>query len=104
MPDPRSLPTREFDIALKRHAFLWVARLVREEFAAKTWRAFWMTAVENHSIQHAAQTLDMSVGSVYIARSRVMARLRARVEEITLDGIPDALEMLERATNEEGLA
>ena len=94
-PDPRSIAPRELDAELKRHAFLWVARDIRGEFEAKTWRAFWDTAVENHSIRRTASELDMSVGAVYIARSRVMARLRTRIQEITLDGIPDALEVLE---------
>jgi RNA polymerase sigma-70 factor (ECF subfamily) len=74
---------------------LWVAREVRDEFQPKTWRAFWDTAVENHTIQRTASTLDMSVGAVYIARSRVMARLRTRIQEITYEGIPDALELQE---------
>jgi RNA polymerase sigma-70 factor (ECF subfamily) len=74
---------------------------VRGEFEPKTWRAFWSTAVENHSIQNTASALKMSVGAVYVARSRVMSRLRSRVQEITLDGIPDALELLERAASEE---
>ncbi len=106
-PDPRSIAPREFDLELKRHAFLWVAKQVRGEFQPKTWQAFWSTAVENHSIQSTAETLDMSVGAVYIARTRVMARLRTRVQEITLDGIPDALEVLDsleapdRTTSEE---
>ena len=50
-PDPRSVEPREFDMQLKRHAFLWVAKDVRGEFQPKTWQAFWKTAVENHSIQ-----------------------------------------------------
>jgi len=100
-PDPRSIEPRELDAELKRHAFLWVTRNVRGEFEPKTWRAFWSTAVENHSIQDTASLLKMSVGAVYIARSRVMARLRTRVQEITLDGIPDALEVLDLAASEE---
>ncbi len=101
IPDPRSIEPREFDGELKRHAFLWVARDVRGEFEPKTWRAFWDTAVENHSIRNTASALRMSVGAVYIARSRVMARLKTRIQEITLDGIPDALEVLELTASEE---
>jgi RNA polymerase sigma factor (sigma-70 family) len=96
-PDPSSIPSRELTIELKRHAFLWLAHEVRSEFQSNTWRAFWRTAVENHSIQNTANDLGMSVGSVYIARSRVMARLRQRVQEVTLDGVPEALDILELA-------
>ena len=101
VPDPRTIEPREFDVQLKRHAFLWVAREVQREFEPKTWRAFWSTAVEDRSIQDAARTLKMSVGAVYIARSRVMSRLRSRIQEITLDGIPDALEVLEMTASKE---
>ena len=99
--DPRSVESREFDTELKRHAFLWVAKNVCDEFEPKTWRAFWNTAVENHSIQNTAEALGLSVGAVYIARTRVMARLRSRVQEITLDGIPDTLEILEPTSSGE---
>ena len=99
--DPRSMEPREFDVELKRHAFLWVARQVRDQFEPNTWRAFWGTAVENHSIHSTAERLGMTVGAVYIARSRVMASLRTRIQEITLDGIPDALDILELTASEE---
>ena len=76
------------------HAFILLPRLC--------WRArsFWSTAVENHSVQHAASTLGISPGAVYIARTRVMTRLRQRVQEITLDGIPEAIEAMEYAAKE----
>lgn len=77
--------------ALRRRVFLWVAGQVRTEFEANTWQAFWATAVENHAIQQTAKQLGMSVGSVYIARSRVMARLRSRVQELTMDELPDVV-------------
>jgi len=98
-PDPSSIATRELSLEFKRHAFLWVAQEVRSEFRANTWRAFWSTAVENHSVQATAADLDMSVGSVYIARSRVMARLRQRVQDVTLDGVPEAFDIVTRATS-----
>lgn len=101
VPDPCSVESHEFDTELKRHAFLWVANEVRGEFEPRTWQAFWSTTVENHSIRNAASSLGMSVGAVYIARSRVMGRLRTRIQEITLDGIPEALEVLEWTVSEE---
>jgi len=44
--------------------------------------AFWLTAVENRAASDAAAQVGISVGAVYIAKSRVLARLRERVTEI----------------------
>ena len=98
LPDSSTPSREEFDTELKRHAFLWVARNIRHEFQTKTWESFWRTAVQNHSIQSTAEDLQISVGAVYVARSRVMARLRSRVQEITLDGLPDAVEIVEQVS------
>ncbi len=79
---------------LCRHVFLWVAQRVRKEFHATSWKAFWQTAVENHAAQTVAKNLGLSLGAVYIARSRIMARLREGAQEITLEDFPDALDIL----------
>jgi len=55
---------------------------VKDEFTEKTWSAFWLTAVENQSSQKIATDLQMSLGAVYIAKSRVIARIRKQIESI----------------------
>jgi len=75
----------EFQAEFQRRAFRWAAAQVRTEFADSTWQAFWRTGVENRPIAGVAKELGLSVGAVYIARSRVLARLRERVEELTGD-------------------
>jgi len=47
-----------------------------------TWEAFRLTAVEGKSGMETADALGMSVGAVYVAKSRVLARLRREVERI----------------------
>jgi RNA polymerase sigma factor (sigma-70 family) len=66
----------------QRRLLQFAADAVRIEFAANTWQAFWRTAVELRSIGEVAAELGMTSGAVYIARSRVLARLKARVAEI----------------------
>lgn len=68
--------TDEFELEFKREAFRRAAEEVRERVSEQTWEAFWLTSVETQSITEAAQRLGMSVGAVYIARSRVMKKLR----------------------------
>jgi RNA polymerase sigma-70 factor (ECF subfamily) len=58
---------------------------VRVDFEEATWLAFWRTAVEGKSPQEVARQLDMSVGAVYIAKSRVLARLRDQVQQFEQD-------------------
>jgi RNA polymerase sigma-70 factor (ECF subfamily) len=66
----------------QRQLFHWAANQVRDSFAEQTWRAFWATAVEGRSGQEVADELKMSVGAVYVARSRVLARLTKKIQEV----------------------
>jgi RNA polymerase sigma-70 factor (ECF subfamily) len=49
---------------------------VRSTAAEKTWQAFWQVIVEGRSPADVAADLGMSVNAVYIARSRLLSRLR----------------------------
>lgn len=73
--------TAMFEAEYRRHVFRQAAEEVRGEFAPATWLAFWQTAVDDRPPAEVASTLGSSVGAVYVARSRVLARLRKRVEE-----------------------
>jgi RNA polymerase sigma-70 factor (ECF subfamily) len=55
---------------------------IRENFAANSWQAFWQTAVVGKSPQEVASELGMSVGAVYVAKSRVIARLKLEVARL----------------------
>lgn len=62
--------------------FDWACEQVRDSFQGNTWQAFWLTAVEGRVPTKVAKQLGISVGAVYIAKSRVLARLRERIREI----------------------
>jgi RNA polymerase sigma-70 factor (ECF subfamily) len=47
-----------------------------------TWSAFWETMVVGRTCESVAEELKISVGAIYVARSRVIARLRAVAEEL----------------------
>jgi RNA polymerase sigma-70 factor (ECF subfamily) len=56
---------------------LWrAAEMVRRAVEEKTWAAFWRVAVEGEWPADVAADLGLSVNSVYLARVRIVARLR----------------------------
>ncbi len=79
-PDPNCGTTALFDIEYRRRMFQWAADCVQSEFQASTWSAFWLTCVEGRSVAVAAEELGLSRGAVYVARSRVMSRLKETIE------------------------
>jgi RNA polymerase sigma-70 factor (ECF subfamily) len=50
--------------------------LIRSEFEERTWRAFLMVTMEGRLPADAASVLGTTPGAVYIAKSRVLKRLR----------------------------
>ena len=81
LPEPDNRTSLEFDNEYRNEVFRWAAERVRCEFRETTWQAFWRTCVLNEPIPEVAEYLGMSPGSVYVARSRVIGRLRQSVEE-----------------------
>jgi RNA polymerase sigma-70 factor (ECF subfamily) len=53
--------------------------LIRCEFEERTWQAFWRVVVDRCRPAEVADELGMSVNSVYLAKSRVLRRLRAEL-------------------------
>ena len=78
----------QWDLEYERRLFEWAAEKARSEFQDSTWQAFWLTAVDNQSASAVAEKLDLSVGAVYVAKSRVTARLRQFIDNIVDEGIP----------------
>ena len=79
---PDATETDHWNKAYQQRLFQWASGEVKDEFAEKTWSAFWLAAVENQSSQKIATELQMSLGAVYIAKSRVIARIRKQIESI----------------------
>jgi RNA polymerase sigma-70 factor (ECF subfamily) len=84
------LPAREedqeawWDREHEQRVFSWAAEQVRGGFQASTWQAFWQTAVEGKTGPEVARALGLSVAAVYLAKGRVMSRLKELIRE-TLD-------------------
>jgi RNA polymerase sigma-70 factor (ECF subfamily) len=79
---PAPNEVEEWERDYRRRLFDYVARCVRAQFRPSTWEAFWRTAVGGEDPQAVAAALGLSVGAVYIARTRVLARVREEVRQL----------------------
>jgi RNA polymerase sigma-70 factor (ECF subfamily) len=69
----------EWQAEWERQVFAWACEQVRREVTDSTWQAFWRTAFQGQPGKRVAADLGLSVAAVYLARSRVLARLRELV-------------------------
>jgi len=74
-----------WDEEFRRRIFALAAEQVRPDFEASTWDAFWQTTVDGRKPQEVAAALAISVGAVYIAKSRIQVRLKERVRELATE-------------------
>ena len=70
----------EWDAAYERQLLECAAQQVRADFSAATWSAFWQTAIEGREGKVVAEELGLTVAAVYLAKGRVMARLKEQVK------------------------
>jgi RNA polymerase sigma-70 factor (ECF subfamily) len=80
--DERVLEASDVELEYRRAVFESAAARVKRLVQPATWTAFWETMVVGRSCESVAEELSMSVGAIYVARSRVVARLRAVAEEL----------------------
>ena len=58
-----------------------VFEFIRSEFEEKSWQAFFRVVVDNVAPKDVAAELDMSPNAVYLAKSRIMRRIREELGE-----------------------
>jgi RNA polymerase sigma-70 factor (ECF subfamily) len=84
-PAPASEESALFEVEYRRQLFHWAAEQIRGGFSEAAWQAFWRTAVEGQGAKDVADALGMTFGTVYNCKSRVMARLRQKLEDVAAD-------------------
>jgi len=72
----------EWELEYQRRLSAKAMDRVKHEFQPNTWQAFWGTAVEGRSAAEVGSELKMTSGAVYVAKSRVLARLRDEVQQL----------------------
>lgn len=71
-----------WEVEYQRRLATLAMNRVKHEFQENTWQAFWLSAVEGAAVADIAKQLKMSHGAVYVAKSRVLARLKDEVESL----------------------
>ncbi len=74
-------PDEEEEVRQLLHGAL---RHVREQVQAQTWLAFWKVVAEGKTPEEVGQELGMRPGTVRVAKSRVLSRLRSEMGEFLL--------------------
>lgn len=79
---PGQEDSAEFQRAFETQVFLTASKNVREKVREKTWSAFWLTEIDQVPVVQVSRRLGISVGTVYVARSRVLTRIKAAVKQV----------------------
>jgi RNA polymerase sigma-70 factor (ECF subfamily) len=82
IPDPLADQEETADTDEKQGLFHRALQLIRDEFEATTWQAFWRVVVDGHAPADVAADLALSLNAVYKAKSRVLQRLRHELGEL----------------------
>ncbi len=84
---PAATDQEEWDHEYHKRLFAWACEEVRGDFTEKTWEAFWRTAVDGMSVKEVAKSLGVSAGAIYVAKSRILTRIKEVIAET--DWSPD---------------
>jgi RNA polymerase sigma factor (sigma-70 family) len=74
--------SEDWEVEYQRRIAALGMQRIKSEFQENTWQAFRLTAVEGIAASEAASQLGISPGAIYVAKSRVLARLKDEVESI----------------------
>ena len=82
LPDKSDDPGASWELEYQRRLSAKAMERVKHEFHENTWQAFWGTAVEGRPANEVGAELKMTSGAVYVAKSRVLSRLREEVQRL----------------------
>lgn len=76
------------ELAYQREILTLASQKVRPRVQPKNWEAYHRTSIEGESAATVAESLNIPIGEVYVARSRILKMLRSEVELIESQGLP----------------
>jgi RNA polymerase sigma-70 factor (ECF subfamily) len=84
LEDPHSDLSRRWDREHDAHVVRQMLQLIEPEFKSATWRAFCLLVLDDQEPEAVAAKVGLSVNAVFIAKSRVLRRLREELNGLVL--------------------
>ena|SRR5262245_59753215 len=84
LEDPHSDLSRQWDCEHDQHVARQMLALIESEFKPTTWRAFRLLVLDGQEPEAVAAEVGLSVNAVFIAKSRVLRRLREEMTGLVL--------------------
>lgn len=81
-PDAELDDDQSDDDTAHNDLFLRSLELIRQDFAKQTWDAFWQVVVDGKTPKEVGEDLSMRPGTVRVAKSRVLHRLRRELGDV----------------------
>lgn len=78
--EPTEHELSDFRIEYERQVFCWAAEQVKPQFKPTNWQAFWLSTVDGIAVEKVAQILQIDTATVYVARSRITAKIAKLVQ------------------------
>jgi RNA polymerase sigma-70 factor (ECF subfamily) len=66
----------------QRQCFMVAAQRIRPQVQESSWSAFWKTAVDGRAPSDVATELNLSLGALYTAKSRVLALIKKEIQTL----------------------
>jgi RNA polymerase sigma factor (sigma-70 family) len=82
---PEPVQAEDWDLECRRRQFRWACEKIRPTVGETTWTAFRRLAIDGASGEEVAAETGLTPAAVYLAKSRVLAKLRDLVSELEDD-------------------
>jgi RNA polymerase sigma-70 factor (ECF subfamily) len=72
----------ESDLRAEHELYVRAFEMIRRDFKEQTWQAFWRVVIDGRDAAEVAAELGMRPGTVRVAKSRVLKRLREQLGDL----------------------
>jgi RNA polymerase sigma factor (sigma-70 family) len=88
-PEPASEESKLYEVEYRGRLITWAAERIRGSFSEAAWQAFMKAGVEGRPAKEVAETLGLSLGTVYQYKTRIVAGIRRELAKLECESIED---------------